>query len=1063
MLIIWQIHAIPEGPLNMYDSSNLLDRYCVSYYSRGEFPICDGPCTEPMHIEQSMSYCLRPTEESNLFVSPELQHTTNLNISFAELRQTNVTSGMLLSWSTAIEMAERYQIFLNIYSNLSAENGVVFQNCTPPWFGPFCRFAFDDSLNGFFTDTAYSAYPPRSDFTESQITCYIHLACQTSLSCLDWRQICDRKPDCFDGADDKDCWELEMNECADDEYRCVNDQCIPWEYYRDRSQQSECFDRTDELSDTQNFCSVNPEFVCEEHACRPGEQEFSCDNGECIYETSKCDNGRSSFLPNNLCSNATLCFLQVDDYLHNEWCELFCPEGDCLQNNCSMVYEFRQFPLLFGHVRLIVSNETSDSNAVHSPDYACYDTIVCPHLPRSTASFNDWTCHHLNDLGLQYIYDDEHGEFIQGIKHLFRRCLIINDNEQYNCSSSTLYQCSNSTKCISRHRLLNGVNDCPFGDDETNNQSCSLGDIRQRFKCRDEGSDRCYTSLTIENGREECQYDEDELTDHEAFTRTHISFSTICDGITHLLPLFIDGENETDETGCEPWQCINTYTRCDGIWSCKNGADEVGCSSSTCTARHHSCVFPNDTSKVSCLSLDRANDGIGDCVGGTDEQTEIPIVRTTTDTDVIFYRFRCRDHTTLLWEPDLCNNQTDCPLNDDEAFCQHFSNLTRSMCRYLENSLTDVEKFLCAVHHVIYRKRVILFKLNNVLSYPLSLVTNHTSIIPSTQTKSLSTAEDRNNDLPSNWNETCNRGVPISSLSHKSTSIVSCLCPPSYYGDKCQYQNQRVSFTLQIRLIADWRKIFVFRITLIDTKMNIESHEWIEYLPSRDCRTKYNLYLLYGTRPKNSSRIFSVRIDAFSEMALNYRASWTFCHCSSGWSGTRCDRKVKCECASDAICIADSICLCPPGRFSPQRYLSHSICHSQSCFNGGHCASLDARYNFAAGSSSVCICPEGYAGSRCEHRQQQTQIDISFHDKITIPPSLLVHFIAVHNDEDLESNRTTIAKKLQFDQSSLIIYTITSFNIAVAQILSDYYLIVIHEQTITAAHISTQVIPTDRC
>ncbi|CAF3547870.1 unnamed protein product [Rotaria sp. Silwood1] len=77
----------------------------------------------------------------------------------------------------------------------------------------------------------------------------------------------------------------------------------------------------------------------------------------------------------------------------------------------------------------------------------------------------------------------------------------------------------------------------------------------------------------------------------------------------------IDGRDETDENECEYWPCNNTYTRCDGLWSCKDGADEVNCPSSTCPEFQHSCVFLNDTSTVSCLPIARAGDGIVDCLG----------------------------------------------------------------------------------------------------------------------------------------------------------------------------------------------------------------------------------------------------------------------------------------------------------------------------------------------------------------------------------------------------------------------------------------------------------------
>jgi hypothetical protein len=56
-----------------------------------------------------------------------------------------------------------------------------------------------------------------------------------------------------------------------------------------------------------------------------------------------------------------------------------------------------------------------------------------------------------------------------------------------------------------------------------------------------------------------------------------ISFPGICDGYTELPPNLIDGRNETDETECDDYPCNNTYTRCDGIWNCLDGADEVNC------------------------------------------------------------------------------------------------------------------------------------------------------------------------------------------------------------------------------------------------------------------------------------------------------------------------------------------------------------------------------------------------------------------------------------------------------------------------------------------------------
>ncbi|CAF4740172.1 unnamed protein product, partial [Rotaria sp. Silwood2] len=105
----------------------------------------------------------------------------------------------------------------------------------------------------------------------------------------------------------------------------------------------------------------------------------------------------------------------------------------------------------------------------------------------------------------------------------------------------------------------------------------------------------------------------------------------------------------------------------------------------------------------------------------------------------------------------------------------------------------------------------------------------------------------------------------------------------------------------------------------------------------RDCETKYNIYLLYPNQPKNSSTNYSIHIDLFDKMTLNYLGSW---HLSIPFQ------------------------FLPVNRIAAQLFIPSSKIISKSCplFCGKHgrCAEYMNK-NF----SYFCQCDEGYSGSQC--------------------------------------------------------------------------------------------------
>ncbi len=209
-------------------------------------------------------------------------------------------------------------------------------------------------------------------------------------------------------------------------------------------------------------------------------------------------------------------------------------------------------------------------------------------------------------------------------KDRFRLCLITPNETQYYNNSMT-YRCLNSSKFISKHHFVDGIRDCPFKDDETFNQNCSLNDVRHRYNCSINGRNKCFASLIVDDAKADC---EDRKNEHQLKSDTHvyshdIHFQMICDGIDHLLPILIDGRNETDESGC---------------------------SQSTCSEFKHSCVFPDDISKVSCLPISRAGNGVVDCLGATDERYRCQLV----DSYAFEYGFQCWNESKCVDNSRMC-------------------------------------------------------------------------------------------------------------------------------------------------------------------------------------------------------------------------------------------------------------------------------------------------------------------------------------------------------------------------------------------------------------------------
>ncbi|CAF3440305.1 unnamed protein product, partial [Rotaria sp. Silwood2] len=164
---------------------------------------------------------------------------------------------------------------------------------------------------------------------------------------------------------------------------------------------------------------------------------------------------------------------------------------------------------------------------------------------------------------------------------------------------------------------------------------------------------------------------------------TNLPFQDFCDNYTHLPSLVIDGQSETDETHCEEWPCANPYTICNSAWTCPNGADEVDCNpESKCYPNGHLCVSPF-TLEMNCLPMNRAGDGIIDCLGSIDERAycreKLP--------EMTLHHYRCWNSTECVLAE--CEGLGECPFENTRSFESECYNENQAIAQALSSAITD--------------------------------------------------------------------------------------------------------------------------------------------------------------------------------------------------------------------------------------------------------------------------------------------------------------------------------------------------------------------------------------
>lgn len=463
----------------------------------------------------------------------------------------------------------------------------------------------------------------------------------------------------------------------------------------------------------------------------------------------------------------------------------------------------------------------------------------------------------------------------------------------------------------------------------------------------------------------------------------YIFSKSLCNGVLHK-PSLLQFLNGTDETDCEDFWCLSMRSaQCDGFWHCADGRDELNCSLNSlpaaakaskllhtlnnCSVMEHFCLHifnQSNNSSRSCIPLSYAANGQIDCLGATDERHSVCDYRKVRSINLTFYQ--CAGENNLCITLDrICNGYPDCPMKDDERLCEwrpmdvvdnffYCRNGTqlrrfRTQCNGILDCADGEDEWFCDLK--ISGPQIESIIANKFLLYPRNL---ENISIPSIY-------HIRNyvlvhSNIKSDWY--CNRGISIiDAQSHR------CLCPSSYFGERCENQQKRISVVAQVVSPPALKKHVAIKLILYlidNTSLEILANEEILHFPY-----VHYLYKHFVTLSSSRTEQAFVRIDTYEvdmERVITYLGSWKFdipfpflpvrrlpvrlvisgnenlfslrklacptcihgqcllyqnsdhplCRCYNGWTGFACNESF--HCASGAISIGSQRCLCPMNR-----------------------------------------------------------------------------------------------------------------------------------------------------
>ena len=522
------------------------------------------------------------------------------------------------------------------------------------------------------------------------------------------------------------------------------------------------------------------------------------------------------------------------------------------------------------------------------------------------------------------------------------------------------------------------------------------------------------------------------------------------------------------EFQCRSGQCILRRYICDGEWDCDDASDELyGTnhlsfhnqminlteSQKKCAIKMSNKVQPFETfcninneypcllinfTEISdilytrpCISINQIGNGKIDCLDGLDERN------TRTHCHGMYQlglSLQCRSTSNVcIDEEDLCTNTGRCPNQADDVLycsdrwencsdskdfvCMNGTCMKGARCNGRINCAYGEDEYWCSSHRLgtnMKQYRVVKQQDRMKANKYIALAR-----YPSKQTEEKNITKDGKHYISKRAVPTvvsssiaalmCNRGVAATSFSNTTV----CFCPPSYYGDSCEYHSDRItsyvhlnfSHTSYAHSAVDIQILLKVLVLLVYDGQVIHSQQF-HYRPAYDLhyRNKKINYLIYSKqtklleqkirrmlnrtsivdhspyylqyeayelKPNDSLRVMSVwRYSIFFDFLPSFRFAKVlrFLDRHSPIVDSPCQSN-PCN-SSNAECHVlqndpkNYACLCKSGYAGehcliPDAYCAQNFCHSNAFCKPNYLGST------AGNRLPLCLCPFDIYGTRC--------------------------------------------------------------------------------------------------